>query len=391
MMRLAIVTTHPIQYYAPWFAYLQHLQEFNLKVFYLWNHGSTKSHDPGFQQNIQWDIPLLRGYDFEFVDNQSNNPGTHHFWGIHNPKLTEQVKKWQPDAVLLLAYNYASLYLFLYQWRHRTPILFRGDSHTLGKPPNFRNWIKSQAISAIFRQFDACLYVGDANRQYFLAHGIDPERLFFCPHSIDNYRYFQQAEVAQTEAKQWREEIGISIHDNVILFAGKFESKKRPTDLMAAFLQLDLPDTSLLFVGSGLLEESLRTQATGHPKVFFAPFQNQSLMPRTYAAGDLFVLPSSGGYETWGLAVNEAMCMSRPILVSDQVGCAIDLVEPHKNGLIFPAEDVESLAHSLQEALSDRDRLKEWGNQSRERISSYSYQQASAGLLQALQNVSSEL
>ena len=80
MKKLAIITSHPIQYYAPWFRTLAQDAELSIRVFYLWDVGMTQSDDPGFQQAIQWDIPLLTGYDFEQVPNASNRPGTNHFW-----------------------------------------------------------------------------------------------------------------------------------------------------------------------------------------------------------------------------------------------------------------------------------------------------------------------
>ncbi len=95
----------------------------------------------------------------------------------------------------------------------------------------------------------------------------------------------------------------------VILFAGKFEVKKRPIDLLQAFIKANLPQVSLLFVGAGVLEKELRSQALAHPHIYFASFQNQTLMPRTYAIADLVVLLASGSSETWGLAINEAMCV----------------------------------------------------------------------------------
>jgi glycosyltransferase involved in cell wall biosynthesis len=101
----------------------------------------------------------------------------------------------------------------------------------------------------------------------------------------------------------------------------------------------------------------------------------------------VFVLPSFGGAETWGLAVNEAMCMSRPVIVSDHVGCARDLVVPHSNGLVFPASDTRALSRCLLEALSDRARLRTWGERSRVMIEEFSYSQATKGLLEALRVV----
>ncbi len=111
------------------------------------------------------------------------------------------------------------------------------------------------------------------------------------------------------------------------------------------------------------------------------------MMPRTYAVADVVVLPSYGIQETWGLAINEAMCLSRPVIVSTHVGCAQDLVQPGQNGLIFPAGDVSALAGCLQEIFSDDRRLRLWGANSREIVSRYSYVQATEGLRQALERV----
>jgi glycosyltransferase involved in cell wall biosynthesis len=383
MKKLAIVTSHPIQYYAPWFRYLASTENLSIRVFYLWDFGVTQQVDAGFQQAFQWDIPLLDGYAYEFVPNTSADPGTHHFWGLQNPSLLAQVRAYQPDAVLLMNYNYASLYSFLWHWDcHTAPLLFRGDSHRLVLPTGLKAWLKRQMITLIYQRFAACLYVGKANYDYFQYHGVAAKQLFFSPHAVDNDRFFTQAETATQEAFLWKQTLGIPLNYQVILFVGKFEPNKRPLDLLHAFLQASLLQAALLFVGSGSLENDLRTQATGHTNVYFAPFQNQTQMPRTYAVADVVILSSYS--ETWGLAINEAMCLSRPVIVSDQVGCAQDLVHPGQNGLIFPAGNVLALASSLQEALSQPQRLQKWGNVSKQLISSYSYAQTTQGLQQAL-------
>jgi glycosyltransferase involved in cell wall biosynthesis len=385
MKKLAIITSHPIQYYAPWFRYLTGDKDCSTKVFYLWDFGINQQIDAGFQQPIQWDIPLLTGYDYEFVPNVSSNPGTHHFWGLQNPSLLERISIYNPDAILLMSYNYASVYDFLWRWKpHEAPLLFRGDSHRILPRTGVKAWLRQQFISLIYRRFAACLYVGKANYGYFCEHGVPPQNLFFAPHAVDNDRFFTQAEEANHQAILWKQELGIPKAHSVILFAGKFIPKKRPTDLLQAFLQANLPQTSLLFVGAGELENELHSQAAEHPHIYFAPFQNQTLMPRTYAAADLVVLPSYGSGETWGLAINEAMCMSRPVIASTHIGCAPDLIHPHRNGLIFPAGDVSALTACLKEAFSDRERLKIWGEESRKIVGNYSYKQTTQGLREAL-------
>ena len=389
-MKLAIITTHPIQYYAPWFARLASEPGLAPKAFYLWDFGVTEKVDRGFGRMLKWDLSLLDGYEYEFVPNISSRPGTHHFWGLHNPRLLQSVRRYNPDAVLLIGYNYASLFNFILRWdRVKAPLILRGDSHRLVPRSGLKELLRRRLISTVFGRFARVLYVGKANYDYFRYHGVSQDKLFPAPHAVNNERFFGEHERVREAASEWRKDLGIPSHHKVVLFAGKLEEKKRPLDLLQAFTDSDFESTSLLFVGNGHLESELRRQASGCDSVFFAPFQNQSLMPRTYAAADLFVLPSYGPGETWGLAINEAMCLSLPIIASDHVGCAQDLIFPYKNGLTFTAGDVPALANCLRESLSDSARLASWGQESRNIVGQYSYGAATAGLMAAMESIRS--
>ena len=108
MIRLAVVVSHPIQYYAPWFSYLESVRDLRLQVFYLWDFGIEYKHDLGFGQNLLWDVPLLDGYASKQVLNEALDPGTHHFGGLNNPTLVRELLAWRPDALLLFGYAYRS-------------------------------------------------------------------------------------------------------------------------------------------------------------------------------------------------------------------------------------------------------------------------------------------
>ena len=83
-----------------------------------------------------------------------------------------------------------------------------------------------------------------------------------------------------------------------------------------------------------------------------APSKSTGLrMPVTYRLGDVFVLPSAFD-ETWGLAVNEALACGRPVLVSDKVGCAPDVVSAGVNGEVFRADDWGDFRRALERLLS---------------------------------------
>ena len=384
-MRLAIVITHPIQYIAPWFQYLATQALPLLKVFYLWDGGANPRMDAGFGRIVSWDIPMLEGYTYEFVPNRARQTGPSSIVSLDNPQLLFRIACYKPDAILLFGYNYLSYYRFLFNpSREEVPLLFRGDSHRLVVRRGLKELVRRLWICKVLRKFSAFLYVGEANRAYFHHHGVKDEQLFFVPHAVNNDWFCSCEREAKQQAADLRAKLGIASFDKVILFAGKFEEKKKPRDLLKAFQHAKLDNTVLVLAGSGAQEADLRRDAAQDPNIMFLPFQNQTQMPRTYMLGDIFVLPSYGSGETWGLTVNEAMCMGRPIIVSDHVGCAKDLVHHECNGLVIPAGDTLAFSKALRYAVSDAERLKVWGAQSRRIIQHYSYQHATEGLLRAL-------
>ncbi|MEO8204670.1 MAG: glycosyltransferase family 4 protein [Chthoniobacterales bacterium] len=379
-----------MQYYAPWFRYFAKNTSLTLKVFYLWDFGVAARHDPAFRENFTWDIPLMEGYDSEFVPNVATDPGTHHFKGIDNPELGERVKQWKPDAVLLIGYNYTSLLRFIRTWDSRkAPLLFRGDSHRLHPEGSLLQHLKKQVLLRfLYSRFSAFLPVGSANTAYFRTYGVPQRKLFLTPHVVENSRF--ESTASTVDISKQRAQWNIPSDNIVFLFVGKLETKKRPMDLLEAFAKSSAKNTSMVFAGSGELEETLRTRAKDISKpVRFLGFQNQSAMPSIYASCDVLVLPSYGSYETWGLAVNEAMACERTVIVSSHVGCAEDLVIPGETGWRFPAGDTDALQKCLEDAASDPDRCKQYGMNAQKRLSEQnSYQTATEGLLRALESLS---
>jgi glycosyltransferase involved in cell wall biosynthesis len=370
MKKLAIITTHPIQYNAPWFAMLAEKRNIEVKVFYTWSQKEKDNYDPDFKQNISWDIPLLNGYEYTFVTNIAHHPGAQHYKGISCPTLINEIENWQATHVLLFGWNYKAHFKAMRYFKGRIPVLFRGDSTLLdydvksikSLASNIKNKrtfkplisyskfkLRKIFLTYIYKHIDTALYVGQNNKAYFMEHGLKADQLVFVPHAIDNERFFDSEEKQyEAKAKLWRTELGIKEDDVVLLYAGKFESKKNPLFLLNTFKELssDNKNLKLIFLGSGPLESQLKASAKNNPDIFFLPFQNQSKMPIVYRLSNIFCLPSQGPGETWGLAVNEALACGRAVLVSDKVGCAVDLVNK-KNGLIFISNHEESLRKSL--------------------------------------------
>jgi glycosyltransferase involved in cell wall biosynthesis len=359
MIRLAVIVSHPIQYYAPLYRRLAARGDVRLRVFFTWHSAGAPTLDRGFQRAFKWDVPLTEGYDWEYVPNASRDPGMHHFMGLRNPGLAARVLAWNPDAVHLTGYAWYSHLMALRTFSRRgLPVLFRGDSHLLDGAGSGMRWhAKKALLSRVFAWPAAFLCVGTANRAYYEAFGVEPERLHPCPHSIDVGHFANNGEEAEAHARAWRAELGICGDCTVLLFAGKFEAKKRPVELMQAVRAIARPDLVLVMVGDGELAGEVRRMADADPGRYrVVPFQNQSRMPVVYRLGDLFVLPSSFG-ETWGLGANESLACSRPVLLSTRVGCAADVVD-ESCGAIFAADDWDDFARVLERLLSDRVRLR---------------------------------
>ena len=386
--RLAIIVSHPIQYYAPLHQRLARRDDLELKVFFTWHAGQAAVEDHGFQRPVVWDVPLTEGYEFELVPNVSPDPGTHHFFGLRNPSLVKRVLAWCPDAVHITGWASFSHLRALRSFSHQSILtLFRGDSHLLDSARTGpRWWFKHAVLQFVYSWPTAFLCVGAANRAYYEAFGVELDRLYPCPHSIDVARFAEPSGRFEREAAQWRQQLGIQDGRPVLLFAGKFERKKRPMELMRAVQALGDPNLVLVLIGGGELEAEINAVAAADPERFrVLPFQNQSRMPIAYRVGDLLVLPSAFG-ETWGLAVNEAMACGRPVLVSDRVGCAPDVIDA-SCGRVFPWGDMTLMMQAVNEMTSDRAKLSEMGRAAALRVWAFDVSRTEIAMMSCLHKV----
>ena len=344
MIRLAIVSSHPIQYNAPFFAELAKQKGIQLKVFYSWQ-GPVNQRDPGFNQLVTWDIPLLEGYDYEFVNNRAKNPGSHHFSGLDNPEIIKKIKDWKANALLVYGWAFKTHLKVIRHFHKRIPIFFRGDSTQIGVGNKLRFIIRSMVLKWVYQHVDYVFYPGTYSKEYFVQNGVMESQLLHIPHCVDNERFSGEHGKYESQAKQIRHSLGITDESLVVLFSGKLMRIKQPEMLLDAVIQANekknYPHVQLVFVGTGPLEKILKKKSEHLTFVHFLGFKNQTEMPIMYRIGDVSVLPSIS--ETWGLAVNEAMACKRSVWVSDKVGCAPDLIEPGVTGEIISAVDLNSL------------------------------------------------
>lgn len=388
-IRLAYLVSHPIQYQAPMLRRIAAEPGIELTVFFCSDMSVRAYRDDGFGRDVQWDVPLLDGYDHQFLPAVGGR-GTIGRIRPWNHGLPRALRRGGFDALWVHGYMRSYHMWAMACARRMGLIVLNRDeawAHSAARGP-----LKAAAgptfFAALRRLCHGWLVIGTANRDYYRARGMAPETMFAMPYAVDNDWFRVRAEAAATHRAALRAELGIAEGRPVVLFASKFVVRKRPGDLLDAFGRIArdpaLRAPVLVFVGDGELRASIeaRAAALGLDAVRFAGFRNQSELPRFYDLCDVFVLPSL--LEPWGLVVNEAMNAGRAVIASDQVGAAIDLVRDSENGFVFPAGDVAALADRLRRALADPALCHRMGERSRVIIDGWSFREDVAGLRAAL-------
>lgn len=350
MARLAVVTSHPIQYHSPLFRALA--QHVDLEVFYCHRQDAAGQAAAGFGVAFEWDVPLLGGYQHHFLENVSSEPGVDRFAGCDTPELHHRLRDGRFDACLITGWYLKSYLQALVACRRLgLPALSRGDSQLATRQGSLWNRAKYLPYRALLAQFSAHLYVGQANRAYLRHFGVPDSRLFFTPHFVDNDFFRSRAMRAREDGtrERLRREAEAAADDCVCLFVGKFIDKKRPLDFVRAVVAAARRNSRIrgMMVGSGPLSDAVvdAVHATQAP-ITCVGFRNQTELPACFAAADALVLASDAG-ETWGLVVNEAMACGLPAIVSDACGSAPDLIDEGRTGYTYRLGDIDGLADAL--------------------------------------------
>jgi glycosyltransferase involved in cell wall biosynthesis len=384
--RLAIFTSHPIQYQAPLFRALAASGRIEPTVYFGSRHGVDVAMDAGFGTAFRWDVPLLQGYEHVFLPNASSKPDVSRFGGVRLAKATEVLADGHHDALLVLGWQTrAHVQMMRAAWRLKIPVIVRGES-TLQRSPSggVRGlarralWLpaRQRIYRAAFDRVDAFLVIGSRNRDYYRAFGVPDEKFFWAPYGVDN-DWFALSEPARSLARdRVRRQIGVTDASVVFASSAKLIARKRPFDLVDAVANVRRRgiDARALFIGDGEERAAIEAHAARAGIAEFthiAGFVNQAELPAWYAAADALVLPSDSR-ETWGLVVNEAMAAGLPVVVSDAAGCSVDLVRDGENGFTYPCGDVAALTERLATValLGDGGR-RAFSNRSREIVAQF--------------------
>jgi glycosyltransferase involved in cell wall biosynthesis len=385
---IAVLNSHPIQYFAPLYAYLNAAPDLELAALYLSDFSIRGGRDVGFGQDVKWDVDLLAGYRSVFLGDAARTRKPGGFWSLITPQVWNELRSGRYDVLWLHGHNYAANHIALMAAKTAgLPVLMRADTHLGLHRTRVKSMLRQPVMGAFYRWCDRLLAVGSANAAYYRAMGVPDEKIFIMPYSVDNDRFVRSANATDEQKAEVRRRYNVPTDRPAVLFAAKFRQQKRPFDLLEAARWLKVRmhcPFSVVMAGSGELEQELRAFCAKHAldNVVFTDFINQTELPGLYAASDVFVLPAEN--EAWGLAVNEAMCASLPVVVSREIGCVADLVRDGVNGYTPEAGDVGGLAFALQRLIEDEGLRRRQGRESLARILQWGYPQCLEGLRSAL-------
>ena len=181
----------------------------------------------------------------------------------------------------------------------------------------------------------------------------------------------------------------------IFLYLGRFIEFKGIFHLIEAFsiVNRNFSKITLILIGDGKLKDSHEKYAENlrlSNLLFLPPIDDNdnSLKAGFYNLCDVFVLPSTivnNQTEGWGLTVGEAMSLGKPVIVTDAVGCSIDMVKNGINGYIVKHGCSKALAVALTKTIENKEELRIMGKKSREMFEErISYEKMSEGLLKAI-------
>jgi len=384
--RTLIICAHPVQYMSPLLRRMAQHPQIDLQVAYCCLRGTHSGFDTDFATAIQWDVPLLDGYNWVKIPNVGT--GDESFLGLCNPGLWRLIRRGSFDAVIChTGYLKASFWIaFLAARLSGSVFLFGTDANSLA-PRDSLSWkitLKKVLWPRLFSLADQIIVPSSRTRDLMRSLGFAEDRITLTPYCVDNDWWAAQA--AQVDRAAVRFAWGVAPHSTVVLFCGKLQLWKRPGDLLEAFAAAGISSTVLVFAGAGPLRQTLYQRALDlgiADRVRFLGFVNQSALPAVYKASDLMVLPSE--YEPFAVVVNEASCCGCPVAASDRVGATIDLIAPVNPDFVFPCGDVPALTELLQKALSDPSELARRGHDSLRRMQSWSARENIIGVLDAVE------
>jgi glycosyltransferase involved in cell wall biosynthesis len=343
-MSLGIVQSAPTQFDEPLYRYMAEEARLSFVVYYYGDDGSTTRVDPEIGRQVGWSTNSNRGYPAVFCA------------GVGPYEFGRRVVQAGHDLVVISGYNKRhALCTALVAKAAGIRVGLRGDNVLPKHGGRDNYWLAKRLLFPIvFRLYTTAHPVGRQAGEYLVKFGFKKESIFRFPYAVDHDWFARECSAGRADVAKLRTMWGLPPAGRVVCGVMKFSEREDPLTLVRAFKNVRERDSevALLLVGDGPLRRRVE-EAAGDQlgKTIVLPgYRNYSELPSVYAASDLFVHTARGA---WEVSVNEALACGLPVITSDAVGSAQELIIPNRLGYTFKYGDVGDLAKRIVSVLSD--------------------------------------
>jgi glycosyltransferase involved in cell wall biosynthesis len=314
---------------------------------------------------ISWEIDGFGGLKYKILKNYCNIRYVDVAFGLLKDLLKEDY-----DIIVDMYGCIDMLCCFIAAKLRRKSIILCSDIWGWKRRRSLKETLILPQYKFIIYHSDAILVPGIKQKEYYVSLGASSDKVFIMP----NVSSLVIKEEDYENKKKLKERLNTE-NKKVILYVGRLVKQKGVEYLIRAFAKLreERDDIVLIIVGRGecrdelvLLSKNLNIE--NH--IYFMGFiENVSLSPY-YLLCNVFVMPSItyGQADCWGYVVNEAMCCGKPVIATDAVGAAFDMIKNGESGFIVPEKDVNALYVALKKVISDSDLEKKMGMKSKKII-----------------------
>ncbi len=362
------------------FNQLAEMDGIDVDIFYFDPGATELMYDEGYGKDIRWDVSILHK-SAKVLWNPIRSKSVVH-WRQICPGVVWALFSRKYDWIWLGSYSSPASFLALICAKLAgVRVMLQTDTNILNEKRKVRGSLFRAYINLYYRLVDKFLAIGDKNRDHFLDRGCRESAIILCPYPVDIERYqnLSQGESGCAASKEIRRRLNIREDAFVFVFCGKLIERKRPMDFIRAVLEvcktIDSPIHGLV-VGSGPLEESLRSSLSKDSPITITGFVNQLEMPIYLNSGNAGVVCSD--YDPHPLVCTEMAACGLPLIVSHFCGVwgRDDIVKPGENGIVYECGNVQELSKAMAILASSSIISKRMGMRSLEISETQSYRRA---------------
>ncbi len=365
--KVAFISEIPTPYRVPLFEKIS--QETGVQPLFVFCSETQLDRQWSIKSSDELNKKVLKGWQFQ-------RKGKNTLTTFFNPEVILTIFKGNFDFVVIAGWAQPTMIMAMIAcWVKRVPYVLHSESHALKPRGVLKRVLRYLYPGFVIRQAQGYLVTGSRAAEYVTLLGGKRERIFVFPNTIDVDRYMQESQRLAKKKSYLRSELELPGQYN-FLYVGRLVKVKGIEELVTAYAKLSqqLHEWGLVVIGDGPLKNRLtndiRTRKL-QDRILMVPHVDSAELIRYYTASDLFILPSHD--EPWGVVVNEAMACGLPLILSQKVGAAADLLENHGNGFDFTAGDDASLAEKMYHIASDTELRKHMAKRSGEIITAWSY------------------